>query len=161
LKKILLIVGKSGSGKDYLCKLFQLKITVSHTTRSPRKGEIDGIDKNFHKLSDLDLNWFNDDPKIVAKTKRGEDYYWVTEKDICMSDAFIVDVHGVETLYEYYKDDFYKIFRIIYFDVSEEQRIDNMRKRGDSEESIQERLEIDKTAFDGILEFKHEVLSFW
>lgn len=158
-KKILLIVGKSGSGKDYLCNLFQLKMAVSHTTRLPRKGEKNGVDKHFHSLTSFDEEEFNSNKKIVAKTKRGEDYYWITEEDLLMSEAFIVDVKGVETMYNHYgKDNFYKFFKIIYFDVGKDTRVKNMKLRGDSEEEINNRLAIDEVEFQNIVNFEHSTI---
>ncbi len=47
---MLLLVGKSASGKDTIQKeliKMGMKAVVSYTTRSPRKGEIDGIAYHF------------------------------------------------------------------------------------------------------------------
>ena len=51
---VIVISGPSGSGKstviDALCKVDQtLKLSVSATTRNPRRGEVDGV--NYHFLS--------------------------------------------------------------------------------------------------------------
>ena len=52
-KNIMVILSSpSGAGKTTLTKKIQnkyksFKISISHTTRSPRPGEIDGVDYNF------------------------------------------------------------------------------------------------------------------
>ena len=46
----IVIVGKAASGKDYFRKILSDKgfiSGVSHTTRPPRKGEVDGVDYHF------------------------------------------------------------------------------------------------------------------
>lgn len=49
--KLIAVVGKSGSGKDYLSSFWAKERdyhkVVSSTTRPPREGEINGIDYNF------------------------------------------------------------------------------------------------------------------
>ena len=61
-KNIMVILSSpSGAGKTTLTKKIQnkyksFKISISHTTRSPRPGEIDGVDYNFvskKKFEDL------------------------------------------------------------------------------------------------------------
>lgn len=52
--KIIVLIGKSGSGKSTieqkLCSDLKINQVVSHTTRSPRKKELDGLD--YHFVSD-------------------------------------------------------------------------------------------------------------
>lgn len=66
MKKRIILVGKGGSGKDYLRKILEkegYKYCVSYTTRPPRKEEVDGLDyffvseKHFDEESDFD-NYF-------------------------------------------------------------------------------------------------------
>lgn len=49
--KLIAVVGKSGSGKDYLSSLWAKERdyhkVVSSTTRPPREGEVNGVDYNF------------------------------------------------------------------------------------------------------------------
>ena len=50
MKKRIILVGKSGSGKDFLRKKLEAKgykYGVSYTTRPPRIGEVDGKDYYF------------------------------------------------------------------------------------------------------------------
>ena len=52
---IVVITGISGSGKTTLSKIFDDEHTlISYTTRSPRPGEVDGVDYYF--LSEAQAN---------------------------------------------------------------------------------------------------------
>lgn len=53
----------------------------------------------------------------------------------------VVEPHGAKQILEYIKGDFHPI--VIFMDIPKETRIENMINRGDSEEKIQKRLEID------------------
>ena len=36
--------------KDYIAKALNLNLVISHTTRAPRKGELQHIHKHFHQV---------------------------------------------------------------------------------------------------------------
>ena len=82
---LLILSSPSGAGKTTLTKKIQqkyqnFKISVSHTTRSPRVNEIDGVDYYFvskKKFQDLiDKNSFYEYAKIY------ENYYGTTKKEV-------------------------------------------------------------------------------
>lgn len=60
--KLLCIIGKSGSGKDFITKKLQGMGTsklVSNTTRQPREGEVDGEDYNFKSIEEFNSDEAN------------------------------------------------------------------------------------------------------
>ena len=85
-KNIMVILSSpSGVGKTTITKKIQqkyqtFKISVSHTTRSPRSNEVDGVDYNFvslKKFEDLiDQNRFYEYAKIF------ENYYGTLKKNV-------------------------------------------------------------------------------
>ena len=144
-KELILLCGKSGSGKDYLIKALGLSQVISHTERPMRKNEVNGVDKWFHEEGTYDSikSMF----KIIAHTKRGYCNYWTTKEDLKDKDVYIIDPPGIKYLKENVKD---INFRVVYLDCPEPQRIINMKERGDSLEEIEERIEIENEDFKDI-----------
>ena len=70
LGKVIILCAPSGSGKTTLAKhllsneLFNLKFSVSSTTRKKREGEIDGKDYYFLSLNEFKNKFDNDDQVI-------------------------------------------------------------------------------------------------
>ena len=98
---IIAIVGASGSGKTYLSKLLQNELNVflivSYTTRSPREGEIEGLDhyyiENAHRFSHS---------RMLSYTRFAEYEYFALEEQVpprkhC---AYVVDERGLRYLKE-------------------------------------------------------------
>lgn len=140
-KQLILLFGKSGSGKNFFVNTFNLKPVVSHTTRPIRKNEVDGVDKYFEKKI------HGNTKKIVAYNERGIYKYWATEQDLESKDVYVIDLPGIEMLLtmpnmvEKYN------FKIIYIDCSLLKRISNMWNRGESITTIAKRLFIDHKQF--------------
>ena len=58
MNKRIILVGRGGSGKDFLRRTLEsrnFKYAVSYTTRPPREGEIDGVDYFFINQSKANL----------------------------------------------------------------------------------------------------------
>lgn len=58
MNKRIILVGRGGSGKDFLRRKLEsknFKYAVSYTTRPPREGEIDGVDYFFINQSKANL----------------------------------------------------------------------------------------------------------
>lgn len=151
-KEIILLCGKSASGKDFTAKAFNLNLVISHTTRDPRKGEFQHIHKHFH-------SHYEDLGDTVAYTKRGKYEYWVREKDLDEGDAYIIDLPGIKYLLNW-KQNKYK-FKILYIKCSLFKRIWRLFKREKSIFEVISRLWIDHKDFkdaekyaDIILEYK-------
>lgn len=78
MSKLIILVGPSGSGKTTLehhLENLGLKRLVSHTTRSPRKGEQNKIDYYF-----VSEQKFNDTP-MIEKVLYNEHLYGVSKKE--------------------------------------------------------------------------------
>lgn len=143
MKTKIVLLGASGSGKstieDTLCCLGGRK-AISHTTRPKRTGEINGEDyffvrKQFMKeLIKREL--------MVEYAVYNDHYYALSKESLKESNVIVIEPQGLRTLKE--KD--IKICSF-YLKVPEEERKQRMLKRGDSIESIEERLENDRKAF--------------
>ena len=93
MKPLLLLIGKSGSGKDFISQLFNSRNVVSHTTREPREGEVNGVNKWFEtkdSMKELILR------QVLAYTKIEGNVYCATIADVEDKDVYIIDPAGVE-----------------------------------------------------------------
>ena len=69
---IIVLCGKSGTGKDYVIKKIEGAVRVpSKTTRGQRAGEVDGVDMFFCSEED----YLKDENKF-AETKSSDGYYY-------------------------------------------------------------------------------------
>lgn len=118
---MMLLAGKSGTGKDFIVETFNLKKVISHTTRLPRENEVDGIDKYFHKkLTNIELKKIKKDS--IAYTYFNGNHYWATKEDLISKDVYIIDVNGIVDLYNRLCG--YKNIRLV--DVGDNSSIDNL-----------------------------------
>jgi guanylate kinase len=137
--KIILMIGRSGSGKttisNILCEKYGLKSVESYTTRPKRsddeKGHIFVTKEEFDKLDDK-----------VAYTSYGGYEYCATRQQADECDIYVIDCDGIKSFFKNYRGN--KQPYILFLDTSEEIAVERMRERGDSEESIQQRLQTDK-----------------
>lgn len=152
-KEILIILGKAGSGKDYLMrKLVEmgLKPGIKCTTRPPRKFEQQGVNYNFVSESTF-LESINEDKFLVYQTftvtpdDRPEEtwYYGITKEEFQSSQVFII------TPGEFSKID--PVTRkgcfVVYLDIPRDVREGRLIKREDKNDSIKRRLDADEIDF--------------
>lgn len=140
MKEIVLLTGKSGSGKSYIsekiCNDFNKKEVISRTTRKPRfKGE------NTHlfvtnEQADKEFD------KALAKTIFDGNRYYILEKDLSYKDLYIIDPYGVKS---FEKNNIY--FKTVYLDVPLWTRIKQMHHRGDTIKMIIRRVINDHKMF--------------
>lgn len=138
---LILLFGKSGSGKNFFVNTFNLKPVISHTTRPIRKNEKDGVDHYFEKKV------HGNTKKIVAYNIRGPHEYWATEHDFIGKNVYVVDPIGIISVVssEYMRNKYN--FKLVYIDCPLWKRVFNMLKRGDSCINIIKRLYIDRIDF--------------
>ena len=139
---IVLLVGKSGSGKTSVARRleekYDLKQVQSYTTRKPRydgeTGHTFVSDKQFDGLYD-----------IVAQTNYDGVRYAATAGQIDMNDIYVIDPFGVESFLETYHGG--KTYIIVYLSASKRVCKKRMIQRGDDKQSIKNRLKFDKSIF--------------
>ncbi|MDC0530121.1 guanylate kinase [Pelagibacteraceae bacterium] len=142
---MVILSSPSGVGKTTLTKKIQQKyktftISVSHTTRSPRSNEIDGVDyhfvshKKFEKL--IDKNEFYEYAKIF------ENYYGTLKKNvdetILTNDIlFDIDWQGTKQLSKFKNLNLVKIYLITHNKNELKQRL--IKRNQNTEEEIKKR----------------------
>lgn len=140
MKKIILLVGETGTGKTTLAKALaeklNLKVVKSYTTRKRRVGETeDNTDHIF--INPEDVEKYKDD--IAAYTKIGENEYFTTQQILNESDIYVIDPKGVRDLCERCSEGLFK-FIVVRLYVPMKDRIERLKARGDSAESILRRI---------------------
>ena len=144
MKKVICLIGKSGSGKSTieqkLCSDLEINQVVSHTTRPPRKKELDGLD--YHFVSD---DYFEENKEefieqrlYKTKGKDGSVQIWrygVHEKDVKEgTNLVILDPQGLEEFKKYFGKE--NIFTF-YIHCSDTTRLIRMLFRGDGSNKLE------------------------
>lgn len=150
----LIIVGGSGSGKNYLMEhvtLKGLKPLIKCTTRPIRKGEKQGVDYHFMTTEEFFKNIESGEFLTYQSfnvTPNGKDhdtwYYGILKKDFMESQAMIMTPGEVKDIKEKYND---KDLFIVYLDIDEDIRRSRINKREDLNDSVNRRLESDREDF--------------
>ena len=143
---IILIVGKTGSGKssliNKLCEREGYKQLISQTTR-PRRNENDN-DHNF--VTDKEYRIAKENGNIVAETEINGYHYYSTKDQIYDADLYTIDPKGVESLLSMNLPNLKPI--IIYISCPEELRTDRaVNKRGDNKQTFRARNYSEATQF--------------
>lgn len=138
--KILIFVGPSGSGKTTIGeKLSELgyKKLVTTTTRKPRSGESEGVDYYFREKHELN------DGDFIEQTQYNQRIYGLTKKEVenSLDKNSIVHVSLDRNGAKAMKEEYAAEAVVIFITISQEEMINRMQKRGDSEAVIQERID--------------------
>ena len=166
MKNLFLIVGKSGSGKDYLCSKLEGKNhhqVKSYSTRPIRKD--DPKDKMSHTfITNDEFNNFKKED-IFAYTKYNNNHYFVTKEMLRNQDLYIIDPTGIRYILDKYINKelaaraigIDKVF-VIYINKNPFSRLYNMIfRRKDSIKSALTRIIYDYKEFKG---FENEMNGF-
>ena len=115
---MVILSSPSGVGKTTLTKKLQqkyqsLKISVSHTTRSPRSNEVDGVD--YHFVSHKKFEELIKNNKFYEYAKIFENYYGTLKQNVdemikSNDILFDIDWQGTQQLAEHAGEDLIRVF---------------------------------------------------
>lgn len=164
--RLFVISAPSGAGKTTLLRglmssLTRLKFSVSHTTRTPREGEVDGID--YHFVSRDTFGQMIADDLFLEHAEVHENFYGTSHASIEeeLQDGFDVildiDVQGAAILRKNPKVDAAFVFIAPPSLVELERRL---RGRGtESEEKVQVRLINARTELESSSEYEYLIVN--
>lgn len=142
---MLILVGPSASGKtevaNILIQKYGMKRMITYTTRKIRSGEIDGV--SYHFIDKNEFLKMIDNDEFVESTIYNENYYGTRKSDVSKEKIVILEPNGVNVFYNKMPKD----VTIVFLKTSKLIRKARMHNRGDSNESIVERLANDDVTF--------------
>lgn len=140
MARINLILGASGSGKTTLGKRLETELgvtkIVSHTTRSERFDEVDGISYHFTTKEEFS------NIEFIETTVYDGEYYGVSKQELesklqSSGEYYaILNIEGVLKVKEMFPD----LTRIIYIEITYDVLKERMERRGDNPRLIEQRL---------------------
>ena len=148
------LTGPSGVGKSVVVKDIFTRYpdrfgeAVSTTTRVPRLGEVDGVAYHFVTRDEFDRRW--DAGRFLERVEYNGKLYGIETESIrkVMDQGknvlLVVEPHGAQQIRERWEGDLLQLFMR---PPSEEVLVERMRGRGDSEESIALRRNVDFRLF--------------
>jgi guanylate kinase len=149
----LILIGPSGSGKDYLLRKLTekgLKPGLKWTTRPTRKNEKQGITYNFVDCFTFQNSIIMDELLCYQKfvvTPEGKDpetwYYGLTKEEFESSQVFIMTPGEFNELTELQRKGCF----VVYLDIDREIRKKRIQGRGDKNDSVERRLDADEIDF--------------
>lgn len=149
-KNMLILIGESGSGKTtILNKLVEkgFEKAINHTTRKPRENEQVAGEYKFLTKEEFNQMW--DNGELLQRAEFNNEYYGISTsslKDNVVCISIVDSVRDIKNRARELNIDNVKIVTV-YVYVNEQERVNRMRERGDTDESIQTRLMIDKEKF--------------
>ncbi len=148
-KEKLIIIGKSGSGKDFLLHELSkvgIKSSAKITTRPKRDLEVDGINYQFKTNEEFD-NLTKSNNLLVSQqfvNNKGDIWkYGISRMDYDENQAFIMTPNELSQILE---EDRKGIF-VVYLDIDRGIRESRLISRNDNNDSIRRRLDSDESDF--------------
>jgi guanylate kinase len=147
------LLGKSGSGKDYLMRKLaekSLKSGLKTTTRPKRKFESQGITYDFIS-ENIFKDKLNNNEFLVYQefkvTPEGRDpetwYYGLTKEEFNNSQLFIMTPNEFSTIDKERRKGCF----VVYLDIDRDVREKRISGRGDKNDSVKRRLDADEIDF--------------
>jgi len=151
---LIIIVGRSGTGKSSLVRSFErrnpgyAKAIITTTTRPMRAGEVNGV--NYHFVIKQDFERMITEDKLVEYVEYQGYYYGTTkdEFDYSRTNIVVVEPVGLENIRNFFKDSF-KIF-VFKLDAPDAVILERMLRRDQPVEDIVRRYKEDKVRFEDI-----------
>lgn len=154
LYKRLILVGKAASGKDYARKIieeFGFRYCVSHTTRPPRNGEVDGKDYHFVSLDAMNHHYIPGNLLYEYVMFNGW-IYGTSRKEFEGSNLFIMTPGGIKKMDPMDRKESF----IVYIDIDIETRRKRLSERNDAD-ILERRLMADEKDFENFIDFDHRI----
>jgi len=145
----IVIVGKGGSGKDYLRKNLEIlgyKYCTSHTTRSAREGEVNGVDYFFISDSEAESLILND--SFYECVTFNNWIYGTSKSEFYSSQLFIMTPSGLSKLLPEDRSESF----VVYLDIEEPIRRNRLMQRNDAD-NVERRLAADHNDFEGFNDY--------
>lgn len=148
-KTVIMIMGPSGCGKSTLERQLithgNARKVISVTTREPRIGEVNGVDYHFITKGHFRRMVLRD--HLIQTTEFADNSYGSARSEYLTDDpiaTLAVVPSSAKELKERLSEEYPDIVvKLVYFDVSNTTLLNNMRARGDTDETITERLKHD------------------
>jgi guanylate kinase len=153
------VVGKSGSGKDWLLRQLQkegLKVSVKTTTRPQRKNEVQFETYNF--INDSEFKSLLEEKQFICYqsfnvTPEGRDpetwYYGLSKEEFNKAQAFIMTPGELEQI----DGETRKGCFVVYLDIDRSIRESRISGRNDNNDSVQRRLDADEIDFKSFSDY--------
>lgn len=142
---MIVLIGASASGKTEISKIlskeYNYKKCITTTTRPMRKKEVDGVDYYFVEKDQFIKE--NNDNNYVAVAQYQNNWYGLNKRSINKNALIILEPKGANELIEKFCD---QVF-VVYIESKKEKRQSRMLSRGDSINSIENRLKNDDLIF--------------
>jgi len=150
----MIILGPSGSGKDYLRKALVdlgLRYAPKVTTRPKRQSEVNGKDYFFVSTDDFKTLNENNQIKVSDSFLINEErwFYGITKENWDNNQLFIMTRPELESLSEEERRGSF----VVYLNIDEDVRRQRISERYDSNDSIDRRINADKKDFEGFKDY--------
>jgi guanylate kinase len=129
--ELICVIGKSGSGKNFLCDKWGLKSIPSNTTRPMRPGEENGREHVFVPEDDIPVEGYFACHSAAYTFFNGYHYWTIFEQlEDKRYNVYIIDVKGIDYLFQY-KEIINRNIKVFYINSPWYTRLYRMWLRGD------------------------------